>query len=149
MPSLSTQGHYFLPICPALVFATERQISRNNRRHNDIKCNVFWVLKILKHKRLGWRTSNEKSWAEHALNWEIQLGDIVRSVILYVPVIHLLALQADLKKEPEPQTSKSYCSCVILSVCANRASVMPWRKAGQNGLCWEKVLSLIFIPAVY
>lgn len=120
MPSLSTQGHYFLPICPSLVFATERQISRNNRRHNDIKCNVFWVLKILKHKRLGWRTSNEKSWAKHALNWEIQLGDIVRSVILYVPVIHLLALQAVLwpqKRNRATDKQELLQLCDPFSVC--------------------------------
>lgn len=63
MPSLSTQGLYFLPICSSLVFATKRQIPWNNRRHHHIKHNVFWVPKILKHERLGSSTSNGMSWA--------------------------------------------------------------------------------------
>lgn len=147
MPSLSTQGHHFLPICSSLVFTTKRQIHWNNRRHRDIKCNVFWVPKILKYKRLGSRTRNGMSWAEHAQSQEIHLGDTVRSVILNVPVIRLLVLQAVLWPQKRTRaTNKSYCSCVILSVCANTVFVMHWRKAG---LAWEKVLSLIFIPLVY
>lgn len=52
MPSLRAQGHHLLPSCSLMVLATKRYISRKNRRHNDIKHNVFSVLKFW-NKR-GW-----------------------------------------------------------------------------------------------
>lgn len=144
MPFLSTPGYYFLPICSLLVFATKRQIPWNSRRHSDIKCNVLWVPKILNHERLGSSTNNGKSWAGHAQNKEIHLGDVVKSVILNIPVIGLLALQVVLWPQKRARgTNKQGLLqlCDAFSVCKHSSC-----HALEESLLG---LSLIIIPVVY
>lgn len=141
MSSLRAQGHHLLPSCPLMVFAPKRQISRNNRRYNAIKCNVLWVLKFW-HRR-GWDQA-EAIW-EMLSRTSPRLGSPpgrnrescyctfhACTSLLCKPCYH-----PPKKRRKEPQASKSCCSSALL-YCVQTVPVMHWSKADQNGLGWER-----------